>query len=626
MSEHGGTQGALEPTSDPSIDTAAGNGNGDYSGDGHTATAADLYHPNAVATDAFGNVYIADTGNHRVRRVDAKTRTISTVAGNGELDFSGDDGPAIDAALSSPCGVALDAEGNLYIADTGNHRVRKVDAKTQAITTYAGDDSAGFDGDEKAADEASLYTPFGVVVDSGGDLYIADTDNHRVRKVDAKTRTITTVAGNGEQDFSGDDEPAVHAALNRPRGVAVDPHGNLYIADTDNDRVRRVDAKTRTITTVVGDGSAIFSNDFGAAVHAGLNRPRSVAVDSGGSLYVADTGNHRVRRVDAKTQTITTFAGDGSADYGGDGGPAAKASLNGPCGAAVSSDGSLYIADTRNNRVRKVSSLPVPARIAVWSGGMTTLDRSGGAGWPGVYVKALGGGWIPPQTVSVQLPKGKNLRFSGSGTLLVYLEDGNTYSYDGTLSEDQQTFTTNSPVDLHLSGAGATNSLLIAVEAPDNAVLGEAQLTFTVGDQPPTASPVDVVVGFSVTPGGPTELRRGQDLAMPGIYVKQLGGGQVPPQTVSVRLPEGKNLQFYGSGNLIVYVSPEEQYPYGGRLSADKQAFTADNVDLRLSGPGTSSSLLILVHTPDDAVLGEGDLTFTVGGKQAVAPVDVIAE
>ncbi|MFI1178833.1 hypothetical protein ACH4UT_04675 [Streptomyces sp. NPDC020799] len=380
-----------------------------------------------------------------------------------------------------------------------------------------------------------------------------------------------------------------------------------------------------SIDTVAGNGNADYTGDGHAAGTASLCRPNTVATDAFGNVYLADTDNHRVRKVDAKTQTITTFAGDGSADYGGDGGPAAKASLNGPCGVAVGSDGSLYISDTQNHRVRKVSGLPVPAQIAVWSGGMTTLDRSGGAGWPGVYVKALGDGWIPPQTVSVQLPKGKNLRFSGSGTLLVYLADGSPYYYGGTVSADKQTFTTNSPVDLHLSGAGATNSLLVAVEAPDGAELGEAQLTFTVGDLPPTAAPVDVVVGFSVTPGGPTTVRRGQDLAMPGMFVNQLGVGKVPPQTVSVRLPEGKNLQFHGGGNLLVWGDGRQLASYGGTLSEDKQTFTTNGpVDLRLSGPGASNSLLILVHTPEDAVLGDTNLTFTVGGKQTVAPVTVI--
>ncbi|GHC32018.1 hypothetical protein GCM10010507_00190 [Streptomyces cinnamoneus] len=632
MSEPGGTQSILAPVSAPCITTVAGQGNGEYTGDGHAATEAGLYHPNTVATDAFGNLYIADSENHRVRRVDARTQTISTVAGNGNQEFSGDDGPAVDASLSGPRGIAVDAEGNLYIADTDHHRVRRVDAKTQTISTVAGDGRAGFDGDDKAADEASLYTPFGVVVDSGGHLYIADTDNHRVRKVDAKTQTITTVAGNGDEDFSGDDGPAVHAALNHPRAVVVDTGGNLYIADTDNDRVRRVDAKTRTITTVVGDGSAIFSGDHGPAVNAGLNRPRGVVVDSEGSLYVADTHNHRVRRVDGKTQTIITFAGDGSADYGGDGGPADKAALNGPCGAAVGSDGSLYISDTQNNRVRKVSGVPVPALFSVWPGGLTTLERgTGKAGWPGVYVKALGGGTVLPQTVRVTLPPGRHLQFSGSGSLMVFgkKKDGGfgpLATYSGSLSDDKQTFTTHGPVDLLLSKEGTTNSLLVEVQAPADAVLGEARLTFTVGDHAPTSAPVDVTVGFSVSPGGPTKVKRGQDQAWPGIYVKALGDG-VPPQRVSVRLPGGKGLRFYGSGNLLVWGNGQQLASYGGILSDDKQTFTTGGpVDLHLSGAGTSNSLLIGVQIPADAELGEAKPAFTVGDKSTYAPVEVVAE
>jgi sugar lactone lactonase YvrE len=219
------------------ITTFAGNGTQGFSGDGGPATSAGLSYPGGVAVDAAGNLYIADTSNHRVRKV-STSGTITTVAGNGTFGFSGDDGPATNATLSYPTEVAVDAVGNLYIADTGNLRVRKVSA-SGTITTVAGNGIYGFSGDGGPATNASLVIPRGVAVDAVGNLYIADYGNSRVRKV-SSWGTITTVAGNGSPGFSGDGGPATSAALGYPRGVAVDAAGNLYIADTDNNRVRKV--------------------------------------------------------------------------------------------------------------------------------------------------------------------------------------------------------------------------------------------------------------------------------------------------------------------------------------------------------------------------------------------------
>jgi hypothetical protein len=341
---------SVPPLLSGTITTVAGDGTTGFSGDGGPATNASLYEPTGVAVDAAGNVYIADPGNHRVRKV-STSGTITTVAGNGSPGFSGDGGPATNASLDGLRGVAVDAAGNLYIADWVNSRVRKV-STSGMITTVAGSGTYGFSGDGGPATDASLSSPYGVAVDAAGNLYIADAGNSRVRKV-STSGTITTVAGSGTYGFSGDGGPATNAALSSPQGVALDAAGNLYIADAQDTRVRKV-STSGTITTVAGSGTYGFSGDGGPATDAGLKGPTGVAVDAAGNLYIADPGNHRVRKV-STSGTITTVAGNGTQGFSGDAGPATNASLNTPYGVAVDAAGNLYIADPGNNRVRKVS-------------------------------------------------------------------------------------------------------------------------------------------------------------------------------------------------------------------------------------------------------------------------------
>ena len=340
------------------ITTVAGNGTPGFSGDGATAINAQLHNPRGVALDSAGHLYIADYGNHRIRKVDATSGTITTVAGNGTSGFVGDGATAISAQLSYPRGVALDSAGNLYIADTSNHRIRKVDA-SGTITTVAGNGTPGFSGDGATAISAQLSYPLGVALDSLGHLYIADTSNHRIRKVDA-SGTITTVAGNGTPGFAGDGATATNAQLRTPTGVALDSAGNLYIADSNNHRIRKVNA-SGTITTVAGNGTPGFGGDGATATSARLSSPVGVALDSAGHLYIADYNNHRIRKVDATSGTITTVAGNGTSGFAGDGATATSALLNAPLGVALDSTGHLYIADYNNHRIRKV----VPAAPGV---------------------------------------------------------------------------------------------------------------------------------------------------------------------------------------------------------------------------------------------------------------------
>jgi uncharacterized protein (TIGR03437 family) len=324
----------------------AGNGTPGFSGDNGPATGAQLYLPQGLAVDSSNNLYIADTGNNRIRKV--SNGVITTVAGNGTVGFSGDNGPATNAQLNGAEGLAADSAGNLYIADSHNQCIRKV--SNGVITTVAGNGKFGFGGDNGPATNAQLYLPHGLAVDSSNNLYIADTYNNRIRKV--SNGVIATMAGTGSPGFGGDNGPAASAQLNSPYGVAVDSAGNLYIADYDNDRIRKV--SNGVISTVVGSGTVGFSGDNGPATSAQLNTPLGVALDLAGNLYIADTFNDRIRKV--SNGTITTVAGNGQRGaFSGDNGPATSAQLNGPLGVTVDAAGNLYIADSENNRIRKVS-------------------------------------------------------------------------------------------------------------------------------------------------------------------------------------------------------------------------------------------------------------------------------
>ena len=339
--------------------TAAGGGYVDH----FLAFLAKLSNPHGVAVDSFGNVYVADTQNQRIRGVSAFGGGVVTIAGTGERGYSGDGGPATQARLAFPNDVAVDAANNIYIADGWNRRIRKVDAATRTITTIAGTGERGFTGDGGPATEAKLG-PSGVAVDGAGNIYIADGGNNRIRKIDAATGIISTIAGTGERGYSGDGGPATEARLSFPNDVAVDAGGNVYVSDNSNHRIRKVDAATGTISTIAGTGERGYSGDGGPASEAGLYSPGGVAVDGSGNVYIADTVNNRIRKIDAATETISTIAGTGERGYSGDGGPAAGARLSFPGGVAIRFDCRVYIADSANHRIRLLKP-----NLALESGG-----------------------------------------------------------------------------------------------------------------------------------------------------------------------------------------------------------------------------------------------------------------
>ena len=333
-----------------------------YTGDGGPAIDAQLNHPRGLTFDALGNLFIADTGNNVVRRVDTGG-TITTFAGTGTPGFSGDSGAATNARLFMPTGVLVTAVGDLAIADTSNHRVRLVDFHSGAISTVAGSGAVGHSGDSSAATAATLAYPMGVAQGAGGELVIADSQNNRLRSVSQSV--ITTLAQTGA-DYSGNGAPGGNA-VNQPLAVVYDKSGNLFFTDTGNARVRRVDATTHAVTTVVGSGIPGYGGDNGPAVAAMLNCPTALTFDKNGVLFVADGCANTVRRVvpgvdglvtGAADEIITTYAGTG-ARYGasdGEGGPATSARLANPVGLAIDSTGTLYIGELDAFDVRTVDT------------------------------------------------------------------------------------------------------------------------------------------------------------------------------------------------------------------------------------------------------------------------------
>ncbi len=351
------------------IFTIAGTG-WPYGGDGGPATQAGINKPQGIVVDNIGNIFIADTWNYRVRKIDTNG-IITTVAGNGNNSFSGDGGPATQASIGPPYGVAVDDPGNIYIADTWNYRVRKIDTNG-IITTVAGNGNNSFSGDGGPAAQAGLGWPSSVAVDTIGNVFIPD--NWRVRKVDT-SGTISTIAGNGQGGSSGDGGLAIQANLNYPQVVAVDNKGNVFIVEFL--QIRKVDA-SGIITTIAGNGGWSGSGDGNPATQESII-PNGITLDNVGNLYIADTGNRKIRKVDT-SGIIMTIAGTGDGglyyDPSDEGVPATEASLYFPQGVALDSLGNIYIADSNASRIRKV---PLPEGIKPYtiSGDIIFSDVNG---------------------------------------------------------------------------------------------------------------------------------------------------------------------------------------------------------------------------------------------------------
>ena len=578
-----------QPQTSYRIDTLVG----DFAGDGGPAVAARLNLPYDVAVDSSGNLYITDTNNDRIRKVDS-AGTITTIAGTGERRFGGDGGPAIQAQLDAPSGVVVDGAGNLYIADRANHRIRKVDS-TGTITTIAGTGERGFGGDGGPATQARLNYPYGVAVDGAGNLYIADLANHRIRKVDS-TGTITTFAGTGERGFGGDGGPASQAQLNFPTGVAVDEAGNLYIADWSNARIRKVDG-TGTITTIAGTGELGFGGDGGPAIQARLSLPYSVAVDDAGNLYIADQYNNRIRRVDS-TGTITTIAGTGERRFGGDGGPAIQAQLGDPTGVAVDGAGNLYIADQYNNRIRRVDS----------TGTITTIAGTGERGFSGPATQA-------------QLDDPTGVAVDGAGTL--YIADASNHR----IRLLTPTATGSSLDFAHFAnGTGITSSLVfVNVSAPQRAgsftlagQLVRPALYFYDKEGNPIAaeSVVDVMGDLEVTEDGTLTVRK--KLAHLGeLTISTHGRGEVVTGSVKVVAdgPIGGVLRFGLPGIGVAGVGVSQ--PVRDAIFPARRQEGGISTAAAIHNLGEEAMVVSCQWMKDGAVLEEEEIPLEANGQDA---------
>lgn len=428
------------------ISTVAGNCSpapctGNYAGDGGPATNAFLSSPSGVAVEASGNIDISDTVNQRIRHVDLSTGLITTIIGNGNAGYMGDGAQANNTAteLSSPNGIFFDSHGNLFIADTGNFVVREINS-SGVISTVAGNNSLGrgFSGDGGAATSALLWNPSSVAVDTAGNMYIADPGNNVVRVVCANQTPvackglaaghINTVAGNYATgaNYSGDHGPATQALLNDPVGVALDASGNLYISDSGNNAIRKVDTKG-IITTIAGMGpfASGYSGDGGPATEAELDAPKGIAMDASGYLYIADTVNCVIRVVEPNG-TITTIAGNSSPGYRGDGGPAKNAELYFPAAVAVSG-GKIYIADYDNNVIRLLT--PPAQTPQINTGGVVNGASYTAAVAPGGIADVFGTFHLASSSTDTVLPlpiamQNLSFDFGGAQTPLYFASNG----------------------------------------------------------------------------------------------------------------------------------------------------------------------------------------------------------
>ncbi|WP_158513018.1 T9SS type A sorting domain-containing protein [Flavisolibacter tropicus] len=346
------------------LSTVAGNGKQGYSGDNGVAVNAMLNHPWGMAIDDLGNIYFADYVNSRVRKINASNGQITTIAGTGKNGYNGDNIDARSAQLNAPMSVAVDQQGNIYIADDGNYRVRKINANNGKITTVAGTGLHGYAGDGGPAANAQLGDPWHISVDGDNNLFITDYSNNCIRKVNALNGVITTVAGTGVGGYSGDEGLATKASLNLPVATAIDSYGNVFIADFNNNCIRKLDTETGIVTTVAGNGSYGRSTEGVRAVNAVLAYPGGVAIDGDDNVYFTDSDNERICKINASDGMISIIAGGGT----GSDSLALSAKLNGPQAIALSS-GNLYFSDTYDFKIKKINNVykETPVKIVSFS-------------------------------------------------------------------------------------------------------------------------------------------------------------------------------------------------------------------------------------------------------------------
>ncbi len=331
----------------------AGTGTSGATGDGGPAALARVGNPYGLTLGPDGALYVCEIDTERVRRIDMEDGSISTVAGTGEVGYSGDGGPATSATLNDPYEIRFDADGNMYFVEMLNAVVRRVDARTGNIATIAGTGERGFSGDGGLAVKAEFNRPHSIALDGKGSLFIADIGNHRIRRLDLATGIVTTFAGTGEREPTPDGAPVAGTPLNGPRALAFAPNGDMYIALREGNAVYRLDMEAMKYHHVAGTGEKGYTGDGGSARQATLAGPKGIEVGPDSAVYLADTENHAIRRIDLSSGIISTVAGDGSRRDGPDGDPL-ECGLARPHGVFVDAAANIYIGDSENHRVRIV--------------------------------------------------------------------------------------------------------------------------------------------------------------------------------------------------------------------------------------------------------------------------------
>jgi Bacterial Ig-like domain (group 1)/NHL repeat len=554
------------------ISTVAGTGIPGFSGDSGPATAARLSNPTDVAVHPNGDLYIADTYNHRVRRVDA-SGNITTFAGTGNVANTADGILASLADLNHPSGIAFDAAGNLYIADTDHDRIRRVDNATGIITTVAGTGVRGYNGDNQSATLANINSPYHIALDALGNLFIADDGNHRVRRVDATTGIITTVAGTGNAGYNGDNQPAASANLQNPRGVVSDGAGNLYIADYGNHRVRVVDP-AGMIHTFAGNGLNGFSGDGAPATTASLKGPLGLGRDAAGNIYIADFLDQRVREVNIQTNVISTVAGNGQSGYSGDGGPATDASIT---DAAVTFDanGRMYIAEYGSDSVSDLDTFGLPSTITVVSGnGQSTPINTSFKDTLVVLVTDNRGHPVPFVPVHFTVPVSGASLASNTITDSVTNADGKVFVYA----------VANSLVGTYTVRGSALGVNLQATFNLTNTAGAPATIRFS-------QQPTDTSAGAVITPPVTVSLKDASNNPITGTPIVLTGDalqGGAPQNTNSSGVATFSNLKISLAGTHQLRAT-------GGNLTANSSPFNitpgSQIIISDLSGGGQSAAV-----------------------------------
>jgi sugar lactone lactonase YvrE len=551
------------------------------------ATTVPVILPSALVYDGSGALYFAEAGRHLIRRVDL-AGYITTVAGTGTQGFSGDSGLATAAELDSPQGLTVTAT-SLYIADTHNHRIRRITLTTGVITTVAGGLTAGFDGDSGLASAAHLNLPTALALDAAENLYFADSANHRIRKITLATGIMSTIAGDGTQGDAGDSGPAPSASIDSPRGLAVDAAGDVYLADTHNHRVRKITAATGIITNLAGTG-AIGRTDKELAL------PHGITLGPDGSVSVADTANHRIVRFNTTTGATTTITGEGTQGFSGDNGPALQATLDSPTNVAISSTGQLTLADTGNQRVRQISAATIHtvAGLGATASGALTLT--------GPIILTYGTGQLVA-TLTSQTAATGSITFLDSYTSTTQLVPNTTTAATNAIATNAATLSTNTlSVGVHLLTATYSGDLTHSPAQSSALTLTIAQApTLTTMIVSDGLNPVALtVVVASTTTGGPTGTLSLLEAAIPiGVATLSRASDAVFPIPTLGAGSHTLIASYGGDANFLPSRSAPATVTIGTVTPADFNLTATGNTAQTVSAGGTAVFSFVTQATGD---------------------------